>query len=207
MKTPHYETVIDEMREQYMRRQSFHFDWEIDLIDSPIEKVFFAALLAECWEPIERCSTGEADGAHALMVRHGLVFDDPPPHFSKDRQRIALAAGCCATVCAAQMWLDIPKGRIRPDFVVLSGRFPDLPGDYETRVVVELDGHDFHERTPEQAQSDKSRDRELQALGWHVLRFTGREVLRDPFKCTREVLSLATAKRSLAAATARAGQS
>lgn len=55
-------------------------------------------------------------------------------------------------------------------------------------LVVELDGHEFHERTKEQAQRDKSRDRQLQALGWKVLRFTGTEVYRDPRACALEVV-------------------
>lgn len=60
----------------------------------------------------------------------------------------------------------------------------------EPFLVIELDGHDFHERTKEQAQRDKSRDRKLQALGWKVLRFTGSEVYRDPAACCLEVRRL-----------------
>ena len=33
---------------------------------------------------------------------------------------------------------------------------------------MECDGHDFHERTKEQASSDKKRDRSLQAAGFLV---------------------------------------
>lgn len=43
-------------------------------------------------------------------------------------------------------------------------------------LVVELDGHDFHERTKEQAQRDKERDRNLTRAGYKVMRFTGSEV-------------------------------
>jgi very-short-patch-repair endonuclease len=60
----------------------------------------------------------------------------------------------------------------------------------EKRVVVELDGHDFHERTKEQATRDKSRDRALTEAGWSVLRFTGSEVWEDPFKSMAEVYSI-----------------
>jgi hypothetical protein len=58
-------------------------------------------------------------------------------------------------------------------------------------VAVELDGHDFHERTRAQASRDKSRDRKLTSDGWRVLRFTGSEVNRDPQACVREAFSLA----------------
>lgn len=57
------------------------------------------------------------------------------------------------------------------------------------RLVVELDGHDFHERTKEQAKHDRTRDRRLQAAGYAVMRFTGSEVWANPFACLDEVFS------------------
>ncbi|MFL9582392.1 endonuclease domain-containing protein [Stenotrophomonas sp. AB1(2024)] len=51
------------------------------------------------------------------------------------------------------------------------------------RLVVELDGHEFHERTKEQAAKDRSRDRWMLAQGVTVIRFTGSEVWNDPFSC------------------------
>lgn len=53
--------------------------------------------------------------------------------------------------------------------------------------VIECDGHDFHERTKEQAAKDRSRDRELTALGYRVLRFTGSEIWRDPWGCADQI--------------------
>ena len=55
------------------------------------------------------------------------------------------------------------------------------------KVVVECDGHDFHERTKEQARKDRRRDRELQAKGYLVLRYTGSEVWRDPWGCVEDI--------------------
>ena len=43
-------------------------------------------------------------------------------------------------------------------------------------IVVELDGHDFHEKTKEQAQKDKDRDRSLTRAGYKIMRFTGSEI-------------------------------
>lgn len=57
-------------------------------------------------------------------------------------------------------------------------------------IVVELDGHDFHERTKEQAQRDKARDRAFTTDGIPVLRFTGSEVWRDAAACARQVLDM-----------------
>lgn len=61
------------------------------------------------------------------------------------------------------------------------------PNGTWTRIIVECDGHDFHERTKEQAQRDRSRDRFLQAAGWRVFRFTGSELHRDAPKCVDEI--------------------
>lgn len=58
-------------------------------------------------------------------------------------------------------------------------------------VAVEADGHDYHERTKEQAEHDKSRDRALAAAGWTVLRFTGREIHRNAEKCAAEAIAIA----------------
>jgi very-short-patch-repair endonuclease len=62
----------------------------------------------------------------------------------------------------------------------------------EVRIVVECDGHDFHEKTAAQAEHDKRRDRFLQAQGYRVLRFTGREIYRSAEAAAEEILKTAT---------------
>jgi very-short-patch-repair endonuclease len=73
----------------------------------------------------------------------------------------------------------------RVDFLI----YPAVKG--VRAIVVECDGHDFHERTKEQAERDRSRDRRLQEAGYVVFRFTGREIYRDPFKCAEQVGEMA----------------
>jgi hypothetical protein len=65
---------------------------------------------------------------------------------------------------------------------------PNRAHGVDTYVAVECDGHDFHEKTKAQAARDKKRDRDLQSLGWRVLRFTGSEVFRDPGAVAVEAL-------------------
>jgi hypothetical protein len=57
----------------------------------------------------------------------------------------------------------------------------------EPLVVVECDGHEFHERTPQQASEDNRRDRVLQRRGFPVLRFTGTDIMRNSSEAAREV--------------------
>lgn len=55
-------------------------------------------------------------------------------------------------------------------------------------IVVECDGHNFHERTKDQARHDKERDRWMLSKGIRVFRFTGSEIFADPIKCAMEVV-------------------
>ncbi len=57
-------------------------------------------------------------------------------------------------------------------------------------LVVEVDGHEFHERTKFQAARDRQRDRAMIAEGFRVVRFTGQEVYRAAEQCAQEVARL-----------------
>jgi very-short-patch-repair endonuclease len=71
----------------------------------------------------------------------------------------------------------------RVDFAISVNR----PATAEVRVVVECDGHAFHEKTREQAVKDKQRDRELQIAGWKVFRFSGSEIWNDAVACCGDI--------------------
>lgn len=60
-------------------------------------------------------------------------------------------------------------------------------GKLRAGLCIECDGHEFHERTKEQASRDKRRDREILSAGWPVLRFTGSEIFRDPVACVAQI--------------------
>jgi very-short-patch-repair endonuclease len=72
------------------------------------------------------------------------------------------------------------EGVGRVDFVL---RHPSST----TAIAIECDGHDFHERTKQQAARDRKRDRTLQALGYVVLRFTGSEIVGNRAEVCREI--------------------
>lgn len=54
-------------------------------------------------------------------------------------------------------------------------------------IVIEADGHDFHEKTKDQVRRDKSRDRKMVLAGVTVLRYSGSEIFRDPGHCADEI--------------------
>lgn len=74
----------------------------------------------------------------------------------------------------------------RCDFRISTFRFWD---NRKASVIVECDGHEFHEKTKEQAQRDKSRDRQFLLAGMSVLRFTGSEIWKNPTVCTAQIFA------------------
>lgn len=94
-------------------------------------------------------------------------------------------------------------GEYRVDFLLtFTGERPvpalHVEGETQTRhqelrpiqkkMIVECDGHDFHEKTKEQAKRDKSRDRTLQSLGFPVYHYTGSEIWKDVFGSAAQII-------------------
>lgn len=83
-------------------------------------------------------------------------------------------------------------GSYRVDFMltrVLSPKRFHGPKEFAP-VVIELDGHDFHDKDKRQRSYEKARDRYLVRQGYRILHFTGSDVVADPFKVAHEALSL-----------------
>ena len=70
--------------------------------------------------------------------------------------------------------------------VVINDWRPD--GSLRPVLAVELDGHTYHERTPEQVAERNARDRALQVAGWTVLHFSYDEIRTTGLRCAIEVL-------------------
>jgi very-short-patch-repair endonuclease len=79
-------------------------------------------------------------------------------------------------------YLQAPVGAYRADILI-----EDATASPSRYLVVECDGHDFHERTKAQAAHDKKRDRWMTSNGYTVLRFTGSEIYADPDACASEI--------------------
>ena len=134
---------------------------------SPIEEMMleqFAAWSAEDSEA-KNDHLARSDRVRAMLAARG--FDLDAPHLAVD-----ISWHC---------YQEAPVGPYRLDFA--------LVGD-SGLVCVECDGHDYHERTAAQAEHDRKRDRWLQRRGWHVMRFTGREIVRSAGACLDEIRDL-----------------
>ncbi len=138
----------------------------MDFADEHYVKLFLGA----CESPIERRF------AEALLradVDLRLVMPDRSWHDLPARGRDLVVAD-----------VQVEEAPYRLDFLLTLHR-----GESMTSVVVECDGHDFHERTKEQAQRDRARDRALTAKGAAVFRFTGSELHRYADACVAEAIA------------------
>lgn len=66
----------------------------------------------------------------------------------------------------------------------------DLPGINKYRFNIECDGHEFHEKTKEQASKDKRRDRELQKAEVVVLRYSGSDIVNNPTVIREDITAI-----------------
>lgn len=135
---------------------------------SPIEEMLAVALVMhdeaahpELWEmATEVYSPPLSRGSRRLCFFNNA--DEEPSHW-------------------ASLKSQVPIGTYTVDFAIHGPH---------AKIAIECDGHDFHEKTKEQAAHDKKRDRYLQRNGWRVLRFTGSEIYRDAHACADEVVEV-----------------
>lgn len=92
-------------------------------------------------------------------------------------EKFSKELGDLADVIEMEHWFGDPDkhSRYRVDFLLK-----------DARLVVELDGHDYHS-TREQIENDAVRQRYLSRAGYTIIRFTGREINRNPAACVAEV--------------------
>jgi hypothetical protein len=168
---------IAALRAMYLSEVGADFDmWMTECAESPIERLLLARMFAEGWErnsPQQSWTSAFGDIQDA-GVGHTWKF---------------LQSDVCPCICVMQAEVTYGRDNFRIDFAFIGmiaerGDGPIRWG----RIAVELDGHDFHERTKEQARRDKRRDRVLAANGWLTLRFTGSDVYRDPAAVLDEIV-------------------
>ncbi|WP_048767576.1 endonuclease domain-containing protein [Oligella urethralis] len=108
---------------------------------------------------------------------------ESPPSWYRDRgqsyieKEFSKELGDLADAIESEHWFgDTEKhSRYRVDFLLK-----------DARLIVELDGHAYHS-TKEQLEKDAIRQRYLSRAGYTVIRFTGREINRNPAGCVSEV--------------------
>lgn len=174
-------------------RELGDFEMMLDSLDSEIEMAMLYGLII--------CARDQ-------FMKVDIKFGPPNLPFSEHRCRLSLST--------KDLWRDCleiePQARLcgfRVDFMLtFTGErlAPRSQGDdgakswhhelqpIQKKMIVECDGHDFHEKTKEQAKRDKLRDRILQSLGFPVYHYTGSEIWDDAFGAAAQVIRHLTGK-------------
>lgn len=137
-----------------------------------------ASLFAKCESPIER------------MFLLGCQLNGTRAVFREEKYGAAI---CDVKDSDHQLW-------VRPQVEIVDWESEDceplarvdfeltLVGSRSYRLCIECDGHDYHDRTKEQAAKDKARDRKIVGLGNRIMRFTGSEIFAGAVKCFNEAV-------------------
>lgn len=85
-------------------------------------------------------------------------------------------------------WLLIPQAKF-PKINRRVDLFAWKPSDPRARIVVECDGFDYH-ATKDAFTRDRERDRQFASLGYRLVRFSGSEIYRTPWKVSADLFEI-----------------
>lgn len=144
--------------------------WTHEETESPIEMLFMAALTA-------LLRVNDLEGKEYLVTRdicfrRGISIEQQK---TIGKYRVDFCLSFMGNVI-----IDYKQGSIFPNF------------REEKKIVVELDGHEFHERNQRERKYEKARDRYMQKLGYKVFRYTGSEIVKNPFNAAVECVCYLT---------------
>lgn len=118
----------------------------------------------------------------------GRAVPDVIGHRPVDAGQYGYTSGARLLRVYRQVSIDRYRADLFVEFTTTGFQEYAIGGEDTRRAVIECDGHDFHERTKEQARHDRRRDREVQGFGLPILRFTGSEIYADAVACGHQIL-------------------
>lgn len=74
------------------------------------------------------------------------------------------------------------------EYYRLEGNTAEESKEYCCEVIIECDGHDFHEKTKGQVKKRNERDYDLKMSGYDVIHFSGSEIYNNPEECVEKVV-------------------
>lgn len=81
----------------------------------------------------------------------------------------------------------------RADFLLSMFDYREEKGqivEYVSDLVIECDGHAFHEKTKEQVKRRNQRDYDIKMEGYEIIHFSGSEIYNDPISCIDKIIAL-----------------
>ena len=157
---------------------------EIEEAKKGVIENFFDVLndfLNETQSPIEELFALKMLKSQEAFYVQNRINRLPLEYFEKDKQFEEMEA---TIDFYGRTLLLIPQFKVQQyhtiDFLLY------LP-KYDIRIAIECDGHDFHEKTKEQAKKDKQRDRYLVANNFYIFRYSGSEIYEKGNSIFREI--------------------
>lgn len=172
-----WKVAANALAHEYAERAVQHLEELDPIVESPIERALLFALCIAARE-------------HAMNVRYRAKgrefgdFEDMPdllilePQAALGEYRVDFLLRYQEIVPDAERPVRLKDGT-------------EIPGSKMSvaHLIIECDGHDFHDRSKEQASRDRARDRELKKLGYDVFRYTGSDIWRNPMGVARDALT------------------
>ena len=91
----------------------------------------------------------------------------------------------------------IPQYKTGPyiaDFMVECFRGSMWDTAKKSSLLIECDGHDFHEKTKKQVVHGKKRDRYFTKHGYKFMHFSGSEIFNNSDGCAKQIIELVTSE-------------
>jgi very-short-patch-repair endonuclease len=111
-------------------------------------------------------------------------YDESTKDWMRGQARIKTAYGFIDFIIGIRPQFKI--GRYKVDFII----YFDNPYVEENYVAIEIDGHEWHEKTKEQVMYDKQRERYLLQNDYPAMRFSGTEVFHNCEQNAKECFSI-----------------
>ena len=119
-----------------------------------------------------------------------------------DRREFKIESHDISIISGIYVMPQCEIGKYRVDFVlgyggaiINIGKLGKASEKQIKELVVELDGHKFHDRNEKQRRYEKNRDRFLQKNGYEVFHYTGSEIVKNPYKAALECVLYLTGKK------------
>lgn len=125
----------------------------------------------DCESPIEKI----------LYVSCKIVFTCRKIEFSEEQFGISILP---------QFEIETESKTYRTDFSFVL----EKDGGISPEVIVECDGHEFHKKTKSQVEYDNQREYDIKKMGYDILRFSGSQIYKNPFKCANDIFDYLISK-------------
>ena len=86
-----------------------------------------------------------------------------------------------------QFEIETNNKKYRADFVYFEDEYINTEYNSGKKIVIECDGHEFHQKTKKQVEKDNEREYDLKMVGYEILRFSGSQIYNEPLTCAEKI--------------------